>query len=81
MDKTSFETPDNYEKTLIECMAKHDCSLSEALFYDLVGNDIDTDSVFDIVDHLESKLENLDKVQYYMEVLTGQQPDVALRRL
>jgi hypothetical protein len=80
MDKTNSNLPDSYEKHLIDLMWRDNCSLSEALFFDLIDKKIDIDSVFDIVDYFEQKLENLDKVQYYMQVFTGQQPDVILKR-
>lgn len=72
--------PISYEKVLVETMWKYGVSLAEALYMDLRGNCIDTSNVYDVVDFLEEKLEDLDKVQYYMQVYTGQQPDVILRK-
>jgi hypothetical protein len=71
--------PSDYEKHLIELMTE-DMSLSQAIEYDLWVNDVDLNSVFDIVDYLELKLTSLDKVQYYMSVYTGHQPDVVIKR-
>jgi hypothetical protein len=80
MDRTNSNTPDSYEEILIELMWRDNVSLSEAMFYDFIENNVNLDSVFDIVDYLEQRLENLDKVQYYMQVFTNQQPDVILKR-
>jgi predicted AAA+ superfamily ATPase len=71
--------PSDYEKHIIEMMTE-DMSLSQAIELDLYYNEIDMDSVFDIVDYLEMKLNDLDKVQYYMSVYTGQQPDVVIKK-
>lgn len=74
-------SPADYEKRLVEIMYEEDVTLSEALYIDFWANEVDMKSVFDMVDYLESRLENLDKVQYYMEVWTGDAPDVGLKRL
>lgn len=72
--------PTSYEKVLVETMWEYGVSLAEAMYIDMQGNSIDTCNVYDVVDFLEEKLECLDKVQYYMQVFTGQQPDLMLRR-
>lgn len=68
-----------YEEILVKNMHVYGITLSEALTRDLNKHLDDPDSVYDVVDFLEEKLESLDKVQYYMQVLTGIQPDVILK--
>jgi len=80
-DWMSTSTPAPYEETLIETMWEYRVSLAEAIYMELQGYNVDTSNVYDVVDFLEERLENLDKVQYYMQVYTGQQPDVILRRV
>ena len=72
--------PDNYEKFLISIMADCHSTLSEALDLDMWNNGVDTKSVYDVVDYLENRLESLDKVHYYMQVYTGQLPDIILKK-
>lgn len=69
-----------YEEVIIHSMFTRGMTLREALSLDLDNHVSDPNNVYDVVDFLEEKLENLDKVQYYMEVLTGLQPDVILRK-
>ncbi len=73
--------PNGYDAIIVDTMWKYGLTLTEALYKELQSNNVDTSSVFDIVDFLEEKLEDLDKVQYYMQVYTGQQPDIILRKL
>lgn len=80
MYSENTDRPGTYEKELIVIMIDMDCTLSEAIHTDLLNNNVDIKSVFDIVDYMELKFENLDKVQYYMNVYTGNAPDVALKR-
>lgn len=61
-------------------MADDSITLSEALEVDFWASQVNIHSVYDVVDYLEQKLENLDKVQYYMNVYTGQVPDVVLKK-
>lgn len=72
--------PDVYEKILMEIMADEDVSLKDAMFIDLFQNDINDHSIYDIVDYLEHKFKDLDKVSYYMQVYTEQLPDVGLKK-
>lgn len=72
-------TPDSYEATIINKMWIGNLSLGEALYVDMWDHSVDTDDVYNMVDFLEERLENLDKVQYYMMVMTGQCPDVILK--
>lgn len=76
-----FSTPPNsYEEELIEIMYYQKKTLREALFSDMRGGEVNIASVYDTVDYLEQKLEDLNKVQYYMQVFTGQLPDVGLKK-
>lgn len=77
---TNIDKPEQYEKVLIDIMIDMDATLSDAMYMDLLNNGIDVKSVFDIVDYMELKLGNLDKVQYYMNVYSGNVPDVGLKR-
>lgn len=75
-----FETgPNMFEEQIIMLMFEEQATLKEALLIDFVSSGIDVKNVYDLVDYLELKLEDLDKVQYYMEVFTGHAPDVMLR--
>ena len=74
------DMPGEYEKVLIHIMIDMDLTLSDAMHIDLLNNQVDVKSVFDIVDYMELKLGNLDKVQYYMNVYSGNVPDVGLKR-
>lgn len=68
-----------YEQELIEIMMYDQVSLGQALELDMIANHIDISDVYDMVDYLELKLEELDKVEYYMAVFMGQLPDVGLK--
>lgn len=72
--------PTSYEKVLVETMWEYGVTLAEAMYIDMQGNCVDTCNVYDVVDFLEERLECLNKVQYYMQVFTGQVPDVILRK-
>ena len=74
------DRPGEYEKELINIMIDMDYTLSDAMYMDMTNNQVDTNSVFDIVDYMELKLGDLDKVQYYMNVYSGNAPDVALKK-
>lgn len=80
MYNENTDKPGEYEKELIVIMIDMNYTLSEAIHADLLNHNVDIKSVFDIVDYMEFKFENLDKVQYYMNVYTGNAPDVALKR-
>ena len=77
---TNIDRPEQYEKILIDIMIDMDATLSDAMYMDMLNNGVDVKSVFDIVDYMELKLGNLDKVQYYMNVYSGILPDVGLKR-
>jgi hypothetical protein len=69
-----------YEATLIKSMIQYDITLLEALMIDMQENAVDTENVFDLTDYLEEMFDqNMDKVAYYMEIITGSQPDMYLK--
>jgi len=73
--------PTDYERRIIEIMRDHHLALSEAMEYDFVSEGVDIDSAIGMCDYLEEKLVDLNKVQYYMLIYTGQSADLELRRL
>lgn len=73
-------SPTAYESYLVSLMQRKKLTLVEALNFDFKNLNIDTSSVFEICDYLEEKLKDLDRVQYYMLIYTGQQPDLEIRR-
>lgn len=77
---SDYELPD-FEKELINIMVDEKCTMSEALGYAFSLYNVDTNSVFDLVDFLEEQLYDLDKVQAMMMIYTGQMPDLQLTRL
>ena len=71
-----------YEKDIIEIMIDLNCTLSEALCVDFDMNLVDKESVIDIVDYLEYRLQgDLNKVNMLMQIYTGIFPDLGLIRL
>ncbi len=72
----------SYEQNIIEIMIDFNCTLSEALYVDFDMNLVDKESVIDIVDYLEYKLEgDLNKVNMLMQIYTGISPDLGLIKL
>lgn len=75
-------TVNQYEQSIVEIMIDLDCTLSEALDVDFDLNGVDTNSVLDIVDYLESKLnQNMYKVNLLMQIYTQSGYDFKLNRL
>lgn len=70
----------DYERRIVDFMRKENMTLLEAMSYDMEIACIDVSSVLGICDYLEEQLGNLDKVQYYMMIYTGQEPDLELKR-
>lgn len=68
----------SYEEHLLVYMAKG-ASLKQALLLDFIYSGIDVTNVFDLVEYLEEKLEDLDKVKFYMDIYTNQIPDLGLK--
>jgi hypothetical protein len=61
-------------------MSKSDATLVASLF-DMYQNNINLIDVFEMTDYLELKLNSdMDKVQFYMNVLTGIHPDMRLSK-
>jgi len=74
------DMPFSYETQLVKLMRDYDLTLLEALCFDFEAEMVDVSSVFEICDYLEEKLQDLNRVHYYMMVYTGQSPDVELKR-
>lgn len=72
--------PSNYELRIVELMRDENLTLQEAMHFDMEMACVDISSVIGICDYLEEQLGNLDKVQYYMMIYTGQSPDLELKR-
>ncbi len=71
----------DFEKELVEIMILESCTMQTALSYAFSAYKVDVESVFDLVDFLEYMIYDLDKVQYFMQVYTGQVPDLHLVEL
>jgi hypothetical protein len=67
-----------FEKELIGIMIDEQCTLSQALDYAFSTYNVDTNSVFDLVDFLEERVYDLDKVQMLMMIYTSQTSDFQL---
>ena len=70
----------SFEKEVVDIMVNEKCTMREALDYMFFYHEVDTNSVFDLVDFLEKRLYDLDKVQTIMMIYTGQTPDFQLTR-
>lgn len=68
-----------YSKELVELMYLDKLTLSEALEIDFTNNNIPLDDVYEITDYLESKIENLDIVEYFMAIYCGNCNDLELK--
>jgi hypothetical protein len=71
----------NYERRIIEIMRDENLTLLEAMGYDMEIACVDSSSVIGICDYLEEQLNDLNKVEYYMMIYTGQAPDLELRKM
>jgi hypothetical protein len=69
-----------YEHRLVALMRKDNLTLLEAMSYDMEIACIDVSSVLGICDYLEEQLGDLNKVEYYMMIYTGQALDIELKR-
>ena len=70
-----------YESRIIEIMMQDNYSktLREAILQDMKEKEIDCNSVFSMTDYLEYNMKyNMDKVNYYMNVVTGNYEDKRL---
>ena len=77
LDQTDVEP---HEKEIINIMLDNNCTLSQALQIDFDMNLVDTDSVIGMVDYLELKFQDLNKVAFYMDVYTGRSTDFHLTK-
>lgn len=89
-DNTDFSVDTKYEQFIIELMVETGMTLRSALIFDISMNVIPIFDVeatvksgilFDVVDYLESKTQNLNKVAYLMGVFIGTFPDLKLTPL
>jgi len=69
----------DFEKKLIDVMVRDQCMMSEALHTLFESYEVDTKSVFALVDFLEEMVHDLDKVQMMMAIYTDKIPDFHLR--
>lgn len=75
-------TVNPYEQSIVEIMVDFNCTLSEALDIDFYMNDLDKNSVVDLVDYLEIKVNrDMYKVSMLMQIYTHQTPDFRLKPL
>lgn len=71
-----------YEQSIVEIMVDFNCTLSEALDIDFDMNNLDKNSVVDLVDYLETKLNHdMYKVSMLMQIYTHQASDFRLKPL
>ena len=74
--------PDSsYEKGIVEIMVNEQCTLASALDIDFDAHFVDKESVIDMVDYLEERLKDLNKVNLLMNIYTGRYPDMKLDKL
>jgi hypothetical protein len=78
---TAEKEASNYEIHLVNLMRDYHLTLSEALSFDFEVECVDMSNVFDPCEFLEEKLDDLEKVMYYMMVWTGQELDIELKRI
>lgn len=72
----------SYEQDIVEIMIEYKVTLLEALMIDMQGNGVDTDSVLDLTDYLEEKFDqDMDKVEFYMDIISGRKSDMFLNPL
>lgn len=75
MAKTGFNYG-LYEDIILHKMISENLTLSEALFIDMIENEVDPEDVYQATDYLEGVIrDDLDKVEYLMMVLTGRVQD------
>ena len=71
----------DYSKELVELMYLNKLTLSGALEQDFMNKNIPLDDVYELTDYLETKIDNLDIVEYFMAVYCGNCPDLELKEL
>lgn len=82
LDYIENTNPDSsYEKGIVEIMVNEQCTLVDALDIDFDAHRVDKESVIDMVDYLEERLKDLNKVNLLMNIYTGRYPDMKLDKL
>ena len=75
-------TVGSYEQSIVEIMIDLNCTLSEALDVDFDINLVDKESVLDLVDYLERRLNHdMYKVNLLMQIYTRNDLDFKLKPL
>ncbi len=82
LDYIENTNPDSsYERGIVEIMINEQCTLVDALDIDFDAHLVDKESVIDMVDYLEERLKDLNKVNLLMNIYTGRYPDMKLDKL
>lgn len=71
---------ESYEMHLIKIMMFDDCTLKEALVIDFDMAMLNKKNIYELVDHLEERLEDLNKVAFYMDIFTDAINDMRLTK-
>lgn len=71
----------SYERGIVEIMVTENCTLLDALDIDFDAHQVDKSSVIGLVDYLENRLKDLNKVNLIMGVYTGRYPDMRLTEI
>lgn len=66
------------EHYIVEIMIDENCTFAQAMDIVFSEQNIDTNSVFDLVEFLEEHLETLDDVSEFMDIYTGKSKDFIL---
>lgn len=75
------DNQDTFEMEIILTMYNEDLTMGEALNFIMEKNEVDNESVIGMCDFLEYKFDyDMDKVEYYMDVLVGRAPDQILNK-
>jgi len=69
----------SYEKEIIIIMIDENMTMSEALKHDMLIHGVNVESVFNMCDYLEFRLNmNMDSVEFFMDICVGRAPDQIL---
>ena len=71
---------ESYEMHLIKIMMFDDCTLKEALVIDFDMSMLDKKNTYQLIDYLEERLEDLNKVAFYMDIFTENINDMKLTK-
>lgn len=70
---------ETFEKEIILMMIDENLTMSEALMLIMKNNCVDITSTIGMCDFLEDKFDkNMDKVEYFMDIIVGREPDQIL---